>query len=123
MTHNQELGAKGEGAAAEYLKQNSYEILARNWRTKWGEIDIVAKQGEIMVFCEVKSIIKYGDFLAEDKITNKKLSQLRKLAQIYLSQKKIIDGPWRIDILAIEYNDICEKPSIRHLDNVVEDTC
>ena len=123
MTHNQELGAKGENEAAEYLKQNGYEILTRNWRTKWGEIDIVAKQGEVMVFCEVKSIIKCGDFLAEDKITNKKLSQLRKLAQIYLSQKKIIDGPWQIDILAVEYNDILEKPDIRHLDNVVADTC
>lgn len=123
MTHNQELGVKGEQAAAEYLKENGYQILARNWRVKWGEIDIVAKQNETIVFCEVKSIIKEDDFLAEDKITNKKLSRLRKLAQFYLSQKKIIDGPWRIDILAVEYNDICEKPSIRHLDNVIEDTC
>ena len=83
----------------------------------------MAKRGEIMVFCEVKTIIKEEGFLAEDKITGKKLSQLRKLAQIFLSQKKIIDGPWQIDILAVEYNDICEKPDIRHLDNVVEDTC
>ena len=55
MKHNQKIGKWGEDAVAAYLKERGYEILARNARTPYGEIDIVAKQEDVYIFVEVKT--------------------------------------------------------------------
>ena len=55
MNHNQNIGKWGEDIAAEHLTQHNYEIIKRNVRTPYGEIDIVARQGDITIFVEVKT--------------------------------------------------------------------
>jgi ribonuclease HII len=80
------LGQIGEDAAARYLEQSGYEIINRNWRTKWCEIDIVARKGEILYFIEVKyrQDTAHGDGLAA--ITSKKLRQMAFASALYMQR-------------------------------------
>ncbi|RLC39951.1 MAG: hypothetical protein DRH33_01435 [Candidatus Nealsonbacteria bacterium] len=119
---SKKLGRFGEKIAREYLKRTKYKILARNFKRKWGEIDIVAKKGEKIVFIEVKTIRKKEGFFPEDEIDQKKKKQLIKIAQIYLEESKIpLETPWQIDIIAIEISPNLKKAKIRHYKNAVED--
>ena len=121
--NRKQTGKLGEDIAAKHLKKQRYKILARNWKNKWGEIDIVAKHKKRIIFVEVKTLQQSQDkpnFLPEDKIDEKKKRQLVKMAQIYLLQNKLSLGiPHQIDVIAIELID--GEPKIRHLENVLED--
>ncbi len=123
---SQKIGAIGENIAADYLKKKGYKILARNFKTKWGELDIVAQKNKIIIFVEVKTLkfnpSKKSEFQPEDEITFHKARQLRKMAQIYLSANKLpLDISQQIDIIAIEINPNSQKPIIRHTENAIED--
>jgi putative endonuclease len=117
------LGDIGEKIARKYLKRKGYRILDKNFRySRLGEIDIIAKKSNDIIFFEVKTRRKVGpsEFLPEDNITFNKKRKLIKLAQTWLGQKKIKDLFWQIDILAIEiYRD--KSFDIRHLENAIED--
>lgn len=81
-------GADAESAAANYLAENGFEIIDTNWKTKWCEIDIVAKKGNVMYFVEVKyrsSVSQGGGF---DYITNKKLQQMKRAADSWVLLNK-----------------------------------
>ncbi|MFH1129402.1 MAG: YraN family protein [Patescibacteria group bacterium] len=123
MREKKDLGDKGEKIAREYLENKGYKILDKNFRySKLGELDIIAKKGDNIVFFEVKTRMKTGPggFWPEDNITYTKQKKLIKLSQIYLSKKKLLDSDWQIDVLAIEiYRD--ETFDIRHLENAVGD--
>lgn len=119
---SKELGNFGEKIASNYLKKKKYKILAKNFKRKWGEIDIVTRKKNKIIFFEVKSISKKEGFLPEDQISQKKKRQLLKMAQIYLSENKIsLAVPHQIDILAIEIFPDFKKAKIRHLENTLED--
>jgi putative endonuclease len=114
---NQSFGKIGEAAATEYLKNLGYKILARNFRTRWGEIDIIARDGDCLVFAEVKTRAdeRYG--APEEAVTRTKQQHLVKAGQIYLSQTKQAHALWRIDVLALlKQND---GFLVRHLKNAV----
>ncbi|MDD4989845.1 MAG: YraN family protein [Candidatus Pacebacteria bacterium] len=122
-----QVGNIGENIAADYLKKNGYQILARNFKTKWGELDIVASRNKTIVFVEVKTLKfnlnKKSEFSPEDEITFHKARQLRKMAQIYLSNNKLhLDTPHQIDILAIELMENSQVANIRHTENAIEDS-
>jgi len=122
MTNSKKLGELGEKIAQKHLKEKGYKILARNFKKKWGEIDIVAKKRKKIVFIEVKTIRKKEGFSPEDEIDQKKKKQLIKMAQIYLQEFKIpFKTPWQIDIIAIEISPNLKKAKIRHYKNAVED--
>ena len=80
------IGKIGEDFAAAYLEKNGYKILQRNWTCKCGEIDIVAQEGEFLVFIEVKT--RRNSFYAQERlletITKRKLHKLRTLTRIYI---------------------------------------
>ena len=83
---------------------------------------MVAKKKGKLVFVEVKTIQKREGFLPEDEVDWKKKKQLRKMAQIYLSENKIpFESPWQIDIIAIEVSPDFKKAKIRHFPNAIED--
>lgn len=126
---NQLFGKVGEQAAEKYLKGLGYKILERNFRTRWGELDIIAKEGDCLVFAEVKT--RHNDSFGrpEEAVTRAKQKHLIKAAQIYLSQTKQAHALWRIDVLALTLRHSDESRNtrqnkndgfdIRHLKNAV----
>ena len=122
MTNSKKLGEFGEEIAQKHLKKKGYKILAKNFKRKWGEIDIVAKRKKSISFVEVKTIFQNRDFYPEDEINQKKKRQLRKMAQIYLREFKIpLESPWQIDIITIEISPDLKRAKIRHYKNAIED--
>lgn len=100
-THNQ-VGKSGEELAAAYLEENGYEIIHKNWRFKYYEIDIVAKKGKKLHFVEVKtrSSSFYGH--PEESVGKKKFKFLQKAADEYLQQNP--GNKWiQYDVLSITF--------------------
>lgn len=95
------FGEKGENIATAYLKKNKYKILDRNYRTKLGEIDIVALKGKTICFVEVKyrTTISFG--LPRESVTITKQNKIRRAAQQYLLENKMYDVPVEFDVLEI----------------------
>ena len=109
-------GNKGEDIACEFLTKLGYKIIERNYQFGHGEIDIIAKDGEILVFVEVKyrKSLEYGP--PELAIPKSKQKQIRKIAEAYLYQNEIKDTSCRIDVIAILHFPK-EEPKINHIIN------
>jgi len=97
----QQLGRRGEELAAAHLAGLGYEIVARNWRCPAGELDIVARQGATLVLVEVRARRSHAFGLPEESITPAKCARLLACGQ-YLAAELAWDGPWRVDLVAIE---------------------
>ena len=99
--YNKTFGAYGEQLAVNYLTGKKYQIIGRNARTPFGEIDIIAKDGETTVFVEVKtrSSDKYGTGL--EAITSKKLNTMLRCAEFYCVENHITNDV-RIDVISVE---------------------
>lgn len=112
--HNQALGAHGESLAAAYLEALGYRILARNWRNRSGELDLVARDGETVVAIEVKtrSGTGYGSPFAA--ITAQKASRIRRLLLDWVRGYAFQGSNLRIDAIAITMRANAE-PRIEHL--------
>ncbi len=95
------FGKEGEEAAATFLKKKGYKILEMNFRTKTGEIDIVAEHKRTVAFIEVKtrSNLSYG--LPELAVNDVKQRKLFRVAELFLAKYKITERPCRFDIVAI----------------------
>ena len=102
---SQNLGRWGENLAAEALSRKGYTILARNARTPYGELDLVARQetpqGAVTVFVEVKTRRSGAFGLPEASVTPKKQAHLLAASQAYLQANPDLDGDWRVDVIAI----------------------
>ena len=98
-----ELGVKGEEIAARYLKSKGYRIIERNYRIRLGEIDIIAEQGNDLVFIEVKT--RSGTHFGSpfDSITIQKQKQLSKVALEYINKQGCNNRPARFDVVGIEF--------------------
>jgi len=101
-----ELGANGEEIAVSYLKNRGYRILERNYRIRLGEIDIIAEQGEDLVFIEVKtrSDTLFGSPF--DSVTLSKQRQLSKVALAYISKRGCHDRPARFDVVGVRLKGV-----------------
>ena len=95
-------GKQGEDLAAAHLAENGYRILERNYRSVFGEIDIVAEEGDTLVFVEVKSRRSeaYGD--PQLAVGPKKQRKISRVAMSYLSEKGWNRRPARFDIVAVK---------------------
>lgn len=118
--NNLSIGHQGEEIACWYLKQQGYTILERNFRIQGGEIDIVAKDQDYMVFVEVKmrNSHKYG--LPVEAITPWKIKHLLKSAQFYLMKIDYGDGPYRLDAVLIDFVPDSSNPKIELIKNITE---
>lgn len=114
------LGAFGENAAAAHLSREGYGIVARGWRCAAGELDIVATQGEQLVFVEVRT--RRGTHAyPEESITHTKQTRLIALAYAYLAAHDLpADALWRIDIIAVVVDHAGRIARLTHLQNAVE---
>lgn len=101
MVSNQELGARGEAFAALYLVENGFEIVDRNWRSRAGELDIVAREGNTLAFVEVKTRSGVGFGTPAEAVTATKQLRIRKLAMEWLAVRGGHWVPVRFDVVAI----------------------
>ncbi|MBI5044235.1 MAG: YraN family protein [Nitrospirae bacterium] len=103
--NKQILGEKGEDIAAAFLKKEGYKIVEQNYRTPFGEIDIIAYDGQMLAFIEVKAR-KNPTFAVPQLAVNKKKQQhIVKSAMSYISSKRIKDRGLRFDVIAISIFD------------------
>lgn len=114
MKHNQRVGKWGEEIATAYLIGSGYEIVARNALTPYGEIDIIARQDESILFVEVKTRTSNKMGLPEDSITARKREHMLNAAHHYAVENAIDD--WQIDVISIEGKPGSE-PKITHFEN------
>ncbi len=110
-----EDGKKGEVIALQHLKGLGMRIVETNYRFGHGEIDIVAMDGDTLVFCEVKyrTSDRFGP--PEYAVTPRKQRQVRKIAEGYLYEHKIRGQLCRFDVVAIR--DYAGKPELNHIRN------
>ncbi len=101
MSREKLLGAFGEAAAAEYLRKKRYEILAMNYRCRLGELDIIARQKETVVFVEVKLRREGGFASAAEAVTPVKQKRLEIAAEAWLGENGLEEVPCRFDIIEI----------------------
>lgn len=113
------LGHRGETLVAKHLRSRGYKILHRNFVTPLGEIDIVARDGETLVFVEVKTR-QQDDPTPEEQVNHHKQRQLTRVGKFYLS--RFADPPAaRFDVVAIVW-PADGKPEIRHTPHAFEAT-
>ena|SRR6185503_17552396 len=116
MKHNQRIGKWGEQAAAEFLLERGYVIVAHNFRTPYGEIDLIARQGEITIFIEVKTRTSNKMGLPEESINLRKRQHMISAAEYYAAESEI--DHWQIDVLSIEGRPGSE-PVITYFENAI----
>lgn len=109
-------GQRGEDLACDLLVKKGYQIVERNYTYGKGELDIIARDGKILVFVEVKSRYNLEFGPPELGITKKKQGQVRRIAEAYLHEKDIVDTDCRIDVVAILFRGK-EPPLINHILN------
>lgn len=116
-----DTGNIGEALAASYLKKKGYRILKRNWRTIFGEIDIVARLLDLMVFVEVKTRVTASLGPPYLSITKAKERNMIKNALSYLKSHGQMGANWRIDIVSVKLDYAKRVESIELIENGVED--
>lgn len=100
--NNRVIGTEQEHVAAEYLKQSGYEIVCQNFYSPFGEVDLIAKEGEVLVFCEVKYRATTGFGYPVEAVSKGKLTKIKKTAQYFCLKNQIPeDCPKRFDVISI----------------------
>ena len=115
MSRNQDVGRWGEQAAADYLSANGYVIAARNVRTPYGEIDLIAQKDGFTIFVEVKARTSSSLGPPEIAVTPRKQQHMVSCAGHY-AQHNGIDH-WQIDVIAVE--KLNGKAKITHFENAI----
>lgn len=119
MTKRKDIGNIGEEVACQYLIANKYKILARNFRQKWGEIDIIAlAHDKTLVFFEVKTVSGNSPAItAEMQMSHSKIEKTRRTASLYANQNYLLsEKGWRVDLLAV--NHVGSEFKIKHYENI-----
>ena len=118
LNKRQQFGKESESLAVRYLKKNGYKILEQNYRTRLGEIDIIAKKKKTIVFVEVKSrkSIRYGN--PKWAVTPQKQRKISMVALQYLKSIRQTDARARFDVVAIISNR--DEPQIEIVKNAFE---
>jgi putative endonuclease len=112
-------GQKGETLAAAYLRQRGYEIVGTNWRCSRGEIDIIARAGETLVFVEVRT--RHADTTAEafESVSVRKQNRMQVAVHLYLAEHELENVTWRIDVIAIALPRV-GKPLIEQVEDALD---
>ena len=111
-------GNKGEDLACEYLQKRGYKILERNYRIRGGEIDIVARDGDTLVFVEVKARWSHEFGLPSESMTPWKIRALVKCAMFYVLKINWGDKEYRLDFVSIDFADKKNSPKIELIKNI-----
>lgn len=116
-----DVGNAGQAFAERFLKGAGYTLVERNWRCRMGEIDIIYRKNDDLIFVEVKALIAHnGAFQPEDHLNFVKQQKLRLLARTYLAYKKLGEIGYQIDVLALDLDKNLNLVDIRHYPNAIE---
>lgn len=116
MDPRRQFGNVGEELATTFLESQGMTILASQYKKSFGEIDLIAQDGDELVFVEVKARASQTFGYPEDSVTPQKVRHILRVAQRYLEEKRRTESPWRIDVLAIEY--LQNPPKVTHIKNI-----
>ncbi len=117
--HRKAFGQWGEDAAADYLIEKGYAIVARNYRSEYGEIDLVAERAQVLAFVEVKTRSSQNYGLPEEAITEQKAEHMLAAAQDYMQVHPEWGGDWRIDVIAVLKTTGQQEIEIVHFENAL----
>lgn len=118
MNSKRDAGDQGEELACSHLDRLGYQIIVRNYYIRGGEIDIVAKDGEFLVFIEVKTRWSHEFGLPVESITPRKIKHLLKTARFYLAEVRWEDKPYRLDFVSVDFTDSAQDPRIELIKNI-----
>ena len=113
-----ELGRRGEALAADFLRTNRYTIVARNYRCRAGEIDLIALDGEVLVFVEVRSRSGIGVGTPFESVDGRKQAQVARVARYFLAAHGWHDRDARFDVVGVRFDR--EPPAVEHLRGAFE---
>ena len=119
MTYQKRIGNQGEQIAAVYLESKGYRILEQNYNTRFGEIDLVAQEGDSLVFVEVKARTSTTFGLPEASVTPAKLEKIENAILLWLHDHPDYEDDWRIDVIAILLKKDTSVEDIQHFINVL----
>lgn len=112
---NLEVGRYGELRASRYLERKGYDILDKNFRNSFGEIDIVAQSERYIVFVEVKTRCDFSYGQPIESVGIQKVKKIRGVAEFYMAKKKAYQYQPRFDIIEVVLDE--ERVFIRHTEN------
>jgi putative endonuclease len=115
------LGKTGEDLACRELERRGYAIVARRYRRRRGELDIVARHGTMIVFVEVKARCSGAFGQAVEAVDWRKRRRIVELARDYLSRYRLVGVPCRFDVVSIEFRD--GRPDIKVFENAFDASC
>ena len=122
-TKKQVVGDIGEDIVCRYLSRKGYRIIERNYRKKWGEIDIIAQKNEVRHFVEVKTVSDIGiyddvdSYRPEENVHPRKLKRLARAVATYLANSREDIG-WQFDIAAVFLDRVNKRARVRYLKDV-----
>jgi putative endonuclease len=117
--HRLRLGYRGEALAAIFLENVGYTILERNYRTPYGEIDLITMHGNTIAFIEVKTRANSSLGPPEISVTHRKAEHMRNAAEYYIQEHPDLRTEWRIDVISIQIQRNDSTPLIVHFENAI----
>ena len=128
-TEKQKIGEIGENTACRFLEKHGFKIMGRNYRKKWGELDIIAEKANILHFVEVKTVSRENlndvlretsEYRPEENVHPWKLKRLSRAIQTYLLEKNIDEErEWQFDVIAVFLNVDKRQARCRLTENIV----
>jgi putative endonuclease len=118
MAGHTTTGVQGEEIAARYLLSKKYAIVQRNYRCRYGEIDIIARKKNVLIFVEVKTRRNYAFGSPLEAVSLKKQRSISSVAQHYIQHEQLSGSAARFDVIAVLLNSSC--PEIEHIENAFE---
>lgn len=115
--HRQSLGLKGEKIAVQYCRNIGYSVIGTRYTSRWGEIDIIAKDKKETVFIEVKSRASRSFGIPEEAITQEKITRLTKTIATFLFDHPEI-SEYRIDVIVILFWPNTSSPLVGHVKRI-----
>jgi len=120
MALHNKIGVLGEEIAVRYLKKENYYIVERNYRNKFGEIDIIAAKESYTIFVEVKSRSSENYIELAQSLYHKQLHNIRQAAIFYFSEKNIHLSSIRFDLIALKIDPDAKKiDKLKHFTNII----
>ena len=111
------LGDRGEAEAVRFLKKKGLTVLAENYRSPLGELDLVARDGKAIVFVEVKARQGTRGDPPQAAVNPRKQHRLARLALSYLSHHNLHGRPCRFDVVAVTFDDVGAVTQVDHIEN------